>query len=143
MRAEFVAKASIDINAPADRVWDALVNPVAIRKYMFDTTVKTDWKKGSPITWSGEWKGKSYEDKGTILDIEPEQRLSYSHFSPLTGEPDVPESYHNVTVTLTRRSGTTHLELTQDNNKNAEEQQHAADNWRQMLGALRDFVEKQ
>ena len=142
MPANLVAKASVDIAAPADRVWDALVNPAAIKQYMFDTTVKTDWKKGSPITWRGEWKGKSYEDKGEILDIEPGKRLSYSHFSPMTGEPDVPESYHRVTVTLEGRGAMTHLELTQDNNKNAEEQKQSAENWGQMLKALKSFVER-
>ena len=55
---------SIDVNAPAAKVWEALTNPEIVKKYFFGTNVKTDWKVGSPIIWEGEWEGKSYRDKG-------------------------------------------------------------------------------
>src|SRR2546427_90916 len=80
------------INAPLARVWDTLVDPEAIRRYMFGTTVVSDWKEGGPIVWKGEWKGKAYEDKGVILRLEPERILQYSHFSPQSGLPDTPEN---------------------------------------------------
>jgi uncharacterized protein YndB with AHSA1/START domain len=48
-----VAKSSIMIDAPAAQVWDALVNPAAIKQYMFGTNVISDWKKGSSILWRG------------------------------------------------------------------------------------------
>jgi hypothetical protein len=65
----------------------------------------TDWKEGSPIVWQGEWQGKAYQDKGTILKIDQERVLQYSHFSPLSGQPDVPESYHTVTIELSGARG--------------------------------------
>ena len=34
-----IARASIIIDAPIDRVWAALVTPEAIKQYMFGTTV--------------------------------------------------------------------------------------------------------
>jgi len=67
----------------------------------------TDWKKGSKIVWRGEWKGRPFEDKGQVLDVEPGRRLCYSHFSPMTGEPDAPENYHNVTIALAEDDGDT------------------------------------
>jgi uncharacterized protein YndB with AHSA1/START domain len=67
MPKNLVAKTSLSIAAPAAKVWDALVNPQVIKQYMFGTAVVSDWQPGSPITWKGEWKGKPYEDKGTIL----------------------------------------------------------------------------
>jgi uncharacterized protein YndB with AHSA1/START domain len=39
MPANLTARASITINAPNAKVWDALVNPAAIKKYMFGTNV--------------------------------------------------------------------------------------------------------
>jgi hypothetical protein len=57
-----VARASTIIDAPVAMVWDALVTPETIKRYMFGTTVVSDWKEGSSIVWKGEWKGKSYED---------------------------------------------------------------------------------
>jgi uncharacterized protein YndB with AHSA1/START domain len=63
MSANLIAKAAITINAPASRVWQALVTPEAIKHYMFGTNVVSDWHEGSPIYWRGEWQGKPYEDK--------------------------------------------------------------------------------
>ena len=69
MENSLIVKVSEDIKAPASKVWKALTDPALIKKYLMDTDVITDWKKGSFITWSGEWKGKNYVDKGKIIDI--------------------------------------------------------------------------
>jgi len=44
-----IAKAETTINASADKVWNALTDPALIKKYMFGTTVISDWKEGSKI----------------------------------------------------------------------------------------------
>ena len=141
MTGDLVAKSTATIKAPLARVWDALVNPAVIKRYMFGATVVSDWKKGSPITWSGEWKGKPYEDKGRILDVEPQHRLKYSHFSPLTGEPDVAENYHNVTIELSEADGAVQVSLSQDNNKTQEAREHNEKNWEMMLAGLKKTIE--
>jgi uncharacterized protein YndB with AHSA1/START domain len=137
-----IAKAQITINAPADKVWDALINPDAIKKYMFGTTVISNWKEGSKIVWRGEWKGKTYEDKGVILQLKSKTKLQYSHFSPLTGQPDVPENYHTVTIELTEKNGQTTVFLSQDNNATQEAKEHSEQNWTEMLSRLKKFLEK-
>jgi len=109
---------------------------------MFGTNVFTDWKEGNAIVWRGEWQGKEYEDKGTILKFEPERVLQYSHFSPLSGQPDVPENYHTVTIELSGAGGQTTVTLTQDNNETEEARQHSEQNWERMLEALKKFVEE-
>ena len=96
MNNNLVSKSTTLIGASKDKVWKALVTPSAIKEYMFGTDVEADWHKGSPITWKGEFKGKKYEDKGVILDINPEKTLQYSHFSPLAGKPDKP--FSSVTI---------------------------------------------
>jgi uncharacterized protein YndB with AHSA1/START domain len=141
MNRNLIAKAETDISAPVARVWDALVTPEAIEKYMFGTHVASSWQKGSPITWTGEWQGKKYEDKGEIIDIEPNERLRYSHFSPLAGLPDEPENYHHVTIELDDRGPTTHVTLVQDNNSDEKARRHSEENWRMMLDGLKRFVE--
>src|SRR5687767_11678197 len=92
--------------------------------------VASDWKKGSPIVWKAEWKGTSYEDNGVILDIEPVQRLRHSHFSPLSGLPDVPENYHTVTINVSPKESGTLISLSQDKNVTEEERHHSRKNWR-------------
>lgn len=137
----FVANASVKISAPLATVWEALVNPEQIKQYMFGTTVVTDWKEGSPIVWQGEWQGKAYEDKGTLLKIEPERLLQYSHFSPLSGQPDVSENYHTVTIELTGQGQQTTVSLSQDNNATAQARQHSQKNWQMMLESLKKLLE--
>jgi uncharacterized protein YndB with AHSA1/START domain len=68
-------------------------------------TVKTDWEVGHPITFSGVWKDKPFEDKGEVLEFKPEKELTYSHWSPLSGADDTPENYHVVHVALDDASG--------------------------------------
>jgi uncharacterized protein YndB with AHSA1/START domain len=137
-----VARASVSIDVAPAEVWDALLDPEAIKQYMFGTNVSTSWKKGSPIIWHGEWEGKPYEDKGEILHIIPERTLQYSHFSPLSGLPDEPENYHTVTIELSGNENQTHVVLTQDNNPTEEAREHSKKNWEQMLNSLKEFVEK-
>ena len=77
---DLIARATTEIEALPDAVWQALVDPDAIKQYMFGTTVTSEWRQGAPIQWKGEWKGKAYEDKGVILTFDPGRRLRYSHF---------------------------------------------------------------
>jgi uncharacterized protein YndB with AHSA1/START domain len=137
-----IAKASTTIDAPIAKVWDALTNPEVIKQFMFGTEVVSEWKEGSPIVWKGEWKGKPYEDKGVILNIEPQRMLRYSHFSPLSGAPDVPESYHTLTYELSEEGGKTVVVLSQDNNSTEEEREHSQGMWEKMLGSLKNVVEE-
>jgi uncharacterized protein YndB with AHSA1/START domain len=142
MNKGFIAKALISINAPVGRVWDALINPELIRQYMFGTNVISDWKEGSPIVWKGEWQGKKYEDKGVILKLEPERLIQYSHFSPLSGKPDLPENYHTVTIELVSDEVETTVSLSQDNNETEKAREHSEKNWKMMLDGLKKLLEK-
>ena len=139
---DYVATAETDINAPAGEVWAALTDPEQIKEYMFGSQVVTEWKPGGPIVWKGEYEGKTYEDKGEVLEIEPERRLKVTHFSPLSGQEDRPENYHTVLYELEEREGRTHLSLTQDKNPSEEAAEHSRANWERMLAALKQVVER-
>jgi uncharacterized protein YndB with AHSA1/START domain len=142
MPENLIARAEATINAPRARVWEALVTPVLVKQYMFGTDVTSDWKKGSPIVWKGEWKGKAYEDKGTVLQVEPGLILQYTHFSPMLGLPDVAENYHTVTIELSDAGAETRVVLTQDNNPTEQARAHSEQNWAQMLAGLKKLLEK-
>ena len=136
-----VATASIDIEAPASRVWTALTEPDQIAAYMFGSRVETDWEVGHPITWNGEWEGRPYQDKGQVLAYDEPARLSVTHFSPLTGQDDVPENYHTLVYELDESAGVTTVSLSQDNNRSEEAAEHSRANWQMMLDGLKKQVE--
>lgn len=139
--ADQLATAEIDIDATAAQVWEALTDPEQIKTYMFGSEVETDWQPGSSITWKGEYEGKAYQDKGEILEIEPEQLMKVSHFSPLGGQPDVPENYHTLTYQLTGSGSSTHVSLSQDNNASEEEAEHSKQMWTALLDGLKKVVD--
>ena len=137
-----IAKAETTVNSQINKIWDALVNPDIIKKYLFGTNVISDWKEGSKIIWKGEWQGKLYEDKGEILQIIPATRLQYSHFSPLSGLADIPENYHTVTIDLTDNNLSTKISLSQDKNATEQEREHSQKNWAMMLEHLKRLLEE-
>jgi uncharacterized protein YndB with AHSA1/START domain len=138
-----IARVQIKIHASQNRVWEALINPEQIKKYMFDTEVISDWKKGSSIIWKGIWQGKSYEDRGKILRIEPEHLLQYNHYSPMMDKRDLPENYHVVTVEIAGNGDETTVSLTQDNNDSEPARKHSEKNWQMMLEELKKLLENQ
>lgn len=136
------ATATTTINAPAAKVWDALVEPAKIKQYFFGADVISDFKEGSPIVYKGEFNGKSFEDKGSVLKVEPEKTLVCTHWSPLSGTPDSPENYHEVTYSLTPAGTSTQVSISQDNNGDEAEKQHSEQNWQMVLKNLKQFLEK-
>lgn len=142
MNNKFTAQATTLVNAPASKVWDALTNPSLIKQYLYGTEVTSDWKVGSPITYKGEWEGKSYEDKGEILQIEPDKLLVSTFWSSLAGLPDLPENYKTVRYELLREGDGTKLTITQDNNATQEEADHSTQNWTTVLDKLKELLEK-
>lgn len=141
MNDTFTAQATTTIHAPVSKVWQALVNPEIIKQYLFNTDVISDWKEGGNIIYRGEWQGKPFEDKGKILKIEPEKVLMSTHWSPLSGVPDIPENYHTVAYTLSDKGDSTEVTITQDNNASEEEKEHSEQNWRVVLDGMKKLLE--
>jgi uncharacterized protein YndB with AHSA1/START domain len=138
--AGYVATAQVEIEASPERVWEVLLDPVAIKEFMFGAEVETDWKPGSAITWTGEYEGKSYQDKGEVLEVEPGRLLKVTHYSPLGGQPDVPENYHTLTYELSG-DGPTELSLSQDNNASEEEAEHSRGMWEMLVQGVKKVAE--
>lgn len=141
MAKTMILKMSASISAPKSRVWDALTNPAQIKKYLFGTETVSEWKAGRPIIFRGTWKGKPYEDKGTILEIEKEKILKYSYWSNFSGDKDEPANYSNITFALAEAKGRTILNLTQDNFKTKEAQVQSENNWGLVLNKMKALLE--
>jgi len=74
--------------------------------------------------------------------VEAPHLLQYSHFSPLSGAPDVPENYHTLTYMLTAKGDKTLVELSQDNNSSDQEVRHSKGMWEQLLVSLKKVLEE-
>ena len=141
MSKKFVAQATVTVNAPTPRVWDALTQPDLIKQYLFGTEVTTDWRVGSPITYQGTWEGKAYKDKGKVLQVEPGKLLVSTFWSSLSGAPDVPENYQTVRYELATDGTGTRLTIIQDNNATQEGANHSAQNWSMVLDGMKKLLE--
>jgi uncharacterized protein YndB with AHSA1/START domain len=141
MTEKYVAISTIAIQAPPSRVWSVITDPESVGELFFGSEVITDWTVGGPIIWRGEWEGKPFEDKGEIIAFEPDRRLETTHFSPLTGQPDVPENYHTLTWTLEPAGTQTVLTLMQDNNDSPAAAEHSKGMWDMLVATVKDIAE--
>ncbi|MEO6611471.1 MAG: SRPBCC family protein [Chitinophagaceae bacterium] len=143
MNSGITGMASISIDAPVANVWEALTTPSIIKQYFFGTNAISDWKVGSPLLFRGEWEGKSYEDKGVILDSVPNKLFVYKYWSSMSGIEDKPENYVTITYELKEEPNGTRLQIKQENIQDEKMKAHSEQNWNKVLGDLKQLLEKQ
>jgi len=131
----------IDIDAPPERVWEALTTPDEISKWFFGVDTESDWQVGGVLVHRGVYQGHPYEDKGEILELDPPTRFVHTHWSPMSGLPDRPENAQRVTWTLEpSRSGTT-LTVDEENLPSEEAKETSDKSWPLALQGLRSLLE--
>jgi RNA polymerase sigma-70 factor (ECF subfamily) len=135
------ATASITIAAPRARVWAGLTRPELVKQYFFGTDLVTNWEVGAPILFRGEWEGKSYEDKGTVLAYQPEEGLSFNYWSAFSGLPDTPELRQIIRYDLDDAGEGVRVTVAQANVDTQERAEHSAKNWQTVLGSLKKLLE--
>jgi uncharacterized protein YndB with AHSA1/START domain len=142
-------KNSVTINAPATKVWDALVNPAKTKQYMFGCETVSDWKTGSELLWKGEYEGKEMVFvKGKILEIQPEKKLVYTTIDPHSAIDDVSENYLNVTYELIPQGEQTILNVSQgdystvaEGERRYQEAWNKGEGWNPILVEIKKLVE--
>ncbi|MBB6036131.1 ArsR/SmtB family transcription factor [Phytomonospora endophytica] len=66
------------IKTTPEKLYRALTEPEFIAQYFEGTGPTSDWRPGSPITWSTEADGESHDWGQRVLEAEPGKRLSYT-----------------------------------------------------------------
>jgi uncharacterized protein YndB with AHSA1/START domain len=135
-------RSSTRIDAPIDRVWKAITTPSEIKRWFFGVDTESEWKVGSPIVHTGEYQGKPYVDKGEILEIEPPKRLVHTHWSDISGKPDMPEHYQTVAWDLLERDGGTQLTITEQNLPSEDAARTSEAAWAGALESLKEMLER-
>ncbi len=142
MKENLILKLNIEINTKSSNVWVALTSPEWIKKYLFGTDAISDWKVGSPIIFQGEWEGKKYSDKGTILKFEKNKIFQYDYWSNFSGFEDKPENYTRITFELSETNNKTFLTLIQDHFVTQLQYEHSSKNWEMILGSIKKMLEE-
>ncbi len=145
--AELFIRQSIEIQAPAEKVWEVLTHPAMTRQYMFGCDVVSDWKIGSPVLWKGVLKGKELVYvKGQVVTYEPYRLLQYTTFGSEGKLADVPSNYVTVTHKLTPREGGILLEVSQGDFAGIEDSEKRYKDglagWSMIIPSIKDLAEK-
>jgi uncharacterized protein YndB with AHSA1/START domain len=142
---------SITIKAPISVVWQHITIPYLMKKWMLDTDMEldiiTDWKVGSPIIMNGKLHGMPFENKGSILQYEPEKVFEYTVLSSISELPDKPENFYHLEFELKLRENDTELILSIVNFATESIYKHLEFYWKVALEVfkkeLNEFQEKQ
>lgn len=140
---ERAVKKSVILDAAPGEVWKLITDPDCIRKFLFNSQVKTNWKKGSPIQFRGSWKGREYRATGTILQVKENELLEYSYFNNVSGLKEINEDNHSrVIYKLSERKGRTILSIVQANLPSQDEENEAALYWESVIERIVQLLEK-
>ena len=102
-----------------------------------EINVITEWKVGNPIIIRGSLHRIKFENRGTVLQLEPEKILQYSHLSSLSRLPDKPENYSIIEFRLVPVKNQTTLTLTVNNFPTETIYKHLAFYWSVTLEILK------
>jgi hypothetical protein len=135
----------ITINAPTIKVWNTLTNPDIIKEWISEeeTSIISDWEVGSPLIFKAKWHGVMYENKGVILQFEPEKVFKYNYWSVFSRLPDSPENYSIIEQKLIPKENQTEIELKVSNLLNEAIYGHWNFYWAMTLDIIKKLIEKQ
>ena len=125
---------SIEINAPASKVWQVFTDP-AITRQMGGEYV-SDWKVGSSFGWKG-LDGKMVTN-GTILKIEPEKLLQHNLLNSVGSVNSV------ITYEFSEKNGITTLYAREDFIQPVTDKDYAdaLEGWEAALLAVKELAER-
>lgn len=132
---------SLIINAPVQKVWDALTKPELVKQWQFGSTLITSWQPGDEIRFRAEWKSQVFEQWGKVLEVVPFQRIRYSLFAPRPGLEDKPENYFEMSYLLSEDDGHVRLDIIQGDNRPGAIQEEPQGEENAMLKTLKSLVE--
>jgi uncharacterized protein YndB with AHSA1/START domain len=137
---------SIVIHASPAWVWKVLTDPKYMELWMgepeMNIEVHTTWEVGSPFTIQG-FHHVAFENKGTVIQFDPEKIMSYDFLSSVSRLPDKPENHTTVRFRLEPENGRSLLLLELSNFPTESIRQHVDFYWNATLNILKKTVESE
>ena len=144
----FVNK-TIEINAPASKVWNALIRREYTDQWALEFTggaefhIESDWKLGSTVLWTGQ--DGSVIVQGNVTALEPQKLLRFTVFD-VRGEKLPVTDEDGITYELIEQNGKTLLRLSQgDFSAMAEGEKYrdlSTEIWDRVLTKVKELAEK-
>lgn len=103
--------------------------------------IQTNWQVNSPIVISG-FHHLKFENKGTVLQFEPEKVLRYNILNSLSRLPDTPENYTIFEFTLSPTNNQTSLTLVITNFPTETIYRHLDFYWCTTIELIKKLIEK-
>lgn len=138
-------KHTIIIKAEISKVWDALINPVLTKQYMFGCEAISDWKIGHRLIWRGAADGVHYV-VGKVVEFQPNSILAFTVFDPHAGYADIPDNYLTSKYVLTYAKGETTVHISQGDYSKVEDGkqrfEEAAGGWEMAMQGLKKLLQE-
>lgn len=108
-----IIEKSIEINAPASKVWEVLITPDLVREWISafgeGTYAESDWNVGSEIAWKDN-EG-NIGAKGIITVMEPEKKLKADYYDEVNMSPPDPLGKYSEVYLLSGDNNVTTLSI--------------------------------
>lgn len=132
---------TIVLDAPIEKVWNALTQPALVKQWQYGSDLITDWIVGNEIRFRNEWEGQVFEQWGTVLEVIPNQKIKYSLFFPRPELEDKPENYFIMSYILTEENQKVKLEILQEDNRPGAIQEEPQGEENPILQGLKALIE--
>jgi Activator of Hsp90 ATPase homolog 1-like protein len=131
----------ININAPVEKVWEAITAPAFVKQWQYGSDLITTWEVGSDIQFETAWEEQIFKQWGKVLEFNSCKILRYSLFAPRPDLEDKPENYFEMQYLLQSENGLTTLEIIQVDNRVGAKQEVPQGEDNPMLAGLKGMLE--
>lgn len=140
---DLIVTRSVVLNATPERVWEALTHPGMTKQYLYNCEVRSDWKSGGKLSWSGTYQGRPLQAEGRIMEIIPGRMIKYSGFDRLTEGDNARQGDVYITHEIIPRGNQTKLLTTLEHFEGDETRAElAAEQWDfEIMPKLRTLLE--
>jgi hypothetical protein len=104
--------------------------------------VESKWELGADITFTGKLHKYTYRDRGTVVAIEREKLLKYSHWASLSRLPDSPQTALSSRSVLTGPVRKTRLTVRHECFHSEAAYKHANYFWGFALSDVKNLLER-
>ena len=127
------------IRTTPEKLWRALTDPEFTRRYFFETTQESAWKRGS--SWKMKTPDGRVADAGEVLESKPRRKVVLKWRHELN--PDMrTEGYSRLTYEIEKSGGSVKLAVTHEMDRANSKLIHAvSEGWPPILSSLKSILE--